>query len=148
MNSEPLSTSTASAGASQTGEIGMTSSTTTPVATTGQAALPMSAKGQEEFAAELDKAHVAKQSSGPRDKAIQVLGLVLAIAGIAVAVLCYTQATGFSDLRDQVQVGILAIAGLGMVVLGTGLYVASALSRFLRLWLLRLVYEQRERGPR
>ena len=109
-----------------------------------QPGLTLSDSGAKDFGAEIEKLRVAR-TSGPRDRAILVLGLVLAVVGLAVALLCYSRATGFNDLRDQIQAMILALVGLGMVVLGTGLYVASALTRFLRLWMLRLVYEHRER---
>jgi hypothetical protein len=108
-------------------------------------AATMPEKTQQRFGAELDKLQ-ASSTSGPRDRVVQIIGLVLAVAGAAVSLLCYAQAAGFDDLRDQVQVSILAIFGLGLVVLGTGLYVANALTRFLRLWMLRLIYEQRDAG--
>jgi hypothetical protein len=60
---------------------------------------------------------------------VQNLGLVLAIGGLAVALLCYSQATGFIDVRDQIQTMILALMGVGIVVLGTGLYVAEGAER-------------------
>ena len=104
----------------------------------------LSTPAREGFTAELDKLDAAR-TTGPRDRLVAVLGVVLAVVGLGVTLLCYSQAAGFSDLRDQVQTGILALLGLGLVVLGTGLYAVSALTRFLRLWLLRLVYEQRDR---
>lgn len=108
-------------------------------------AVTLSEENRRQFTAEIEKLRVAKVS-GPRDQLVLVLGLVLAVVGLAVALLCYTRATGFDDVRDQIQTMILALVGVGLVVLGTGLYVASALTRFLRLWLLRIVYEQADRN--
>jgi hypothetical protein len=108
-------------------------------------AATQSDRRRREFTAEVGKLRV-EETRGPRDRVVQVLGLVLAITGLAVGLLCYARATGFSDVRDQLQTMILALVGLGLVVIGTGLYVASTITRFLRLWLLRLVYEQRERA--
>jgi hypothetical protein len=130
-------------------EKAMTTSSTT-AAEPGEPTLSepaLSEPARREYTAELDKLDVAK-TSGPRDRAVSVLGIVLAVVGLAVTVLCYSQAVGFDDLRDQVQVGILALFGVGLVVLGTGLYATTALTRFLRLWLLRLVHEQRDRAAR
>ncbi|WP_285223431.1 hypothetical protein [Frankia nepalensis] len=38
--------------------------------------------------------------------------------------------------------------GLGLVVLGSVLFAASTLTRFPRLWLLRLIYEQHDHRAR
>ena len=114
-----------------------------PSTATEQGVVTLSEERRQEFATDIEKLHIAK-TSGPRDRVVLVLGLVLAIVGLAVALLCYTQATGFNDIRDQTEMMILALFALGMVVLGTGLYCVKSLTRFLRLWLLRLIYEQRE----
>ncbi|MBL7495069.1 hypothetical protein I6A84_30610 [Frankia sp. CNm7] len=121
------------------------SETTTPEAASGTAGLTLSEPSRQAFTAELDKLK-AGPSGGPRDRTVQVLGLVVAIIGLVVTLICYSQATAFDDLRDQIQIGILGLFGLGLVVLGSVLYAASTITRFLRLWLLRLIYEQRDRG--
>ena len=120
--------------------------TISPTATPAeQPRATMSDRGREEFAEEVSRLKVAK-TPGPRDRLLTTLGLVLAAVGIVVTVLCYTQATGFDDMRDQLQTLILALTGVGLTVLGAALYVAAAITRFLRLWMLRLVYEQRDRA--
>jgi hypothetical protein len=49
------------------------------------------------------------------------------------------------DQRDNI---ILATAGLVVAVIGTGLFVTFALTRYLRYWLLRLIYADRESTDR
>ena len=38
----------------------------------------------------------------------------------------------------------MALFGLGLVIFGSVLYLRNSMTRFLRLWLLRLIYEQRD----
>jgi hypothetical protein len=46
-----------------------------------------------------------------------------------------------SDYRDIASEQILAIAFVGLALLGAALYIAAAVASTLRLWLLRQLYE-------
>ena len=46
-----------------------------------------------------------------------------------------------SDTRDVLSSGILAVAMLGVAVLGAAVFLRYSMARFLRLWLLRQLYE-------
>jgi hypothetical protein len=76
-----------------------------------------------------------------RDGAVQVVGLVLMVVGVVAAVLLYEASLHQSDARNIASEEILALASLGLTVVGAALFVVGALSRFLRLWLLRQMYE-------
>jgi hypothetical protein len=102
---------------------------------------------QEAFAAEMSKLG-ASTNSGPLDQRLGVLGVLVALGGLAVTLVAYSQATNASDVRDQMESLILAIFGVGAVVLGSALYLRAAMTRFLRHWMLRLVYEQRDLARR
>jgi hypothetical protein len=73
-----------------------------------------------------------------------VVGLVGMILGSAIALICYFASQGMSDSRDIFSTMILAVFGLTLVLLGGALFLRYSLARFLRFWLLRLIYEQQD----
>ena len=81
---------------------------------------------------------------------LQVLGVLLMVAGIAVALGAYAASLNVTatpgtnvDVLDSNSYMPLAIAGLATSVTGGFLFLRYSLARFLRLWLLRQTYEQR-----
>jgi uncharacterized membrane protein YcjF (UPF0283 family) len=76
-----------------------------------------------------------------RDSALQVVGLVLMVLGVVAAVLLYEASLHQTDARNIASEEILAMSAVGVTVIGAALFVVAALSRFLRLWLLRQMYE-------
>ena len=76
-----------------------------------------------------------------RDNALQIVGAILMVLGVVAAVLLYEASLHQSDTRNIASEQILALGAVGVTVIGAALFVVSALSRFLRLWLLRQLYE-------
>jgi uncharacterized membrane protein YidH (DUF202 family) len=76
-----------------------------------------------------------------RDGVLQVVGLVLMLVGVVTVVLLYEASLHQSDARNIASEQILAMAGIAVTVIGAALFVVAAVSRFLRLWLLRQLYE-------
>jgi hypothetical protein len=81
---------------------------------------------------------------------LQVLGVLLMIAGVAIAFGAYRAATNVTatpgtnvDVLNSTSYLPLAIAGLATSVTGGFLFLRYSLARFLRFWLLRQSYEQR-----
>jgi uncharacterized membrane protein len=89
-----------------------------------------------------------KTNRGRRDSALQGVGLVLMIAGVVVAFIVYQSSTNEGDARNIQSEIILAITMLGLSVIGAALFIFASLARFLRLWLLRQVYEGQENVAR
>jgi hypothetical protein len=114
--------------------------TTSGQATSGQT---MSDGSQRDFATEVGKLR-ASNNSGPMDQRVSLLGVILAIIGLATILVCFLQSRGYSDPRDQTDSLILSVFALGLIVFGSTLYIRSSMTRFLRYWLLRMVYEQRD----
>ena len=84
------------------------------------------------------------------EQILQVAGVVLMIAGIAVALGAYSASLNVTatpgsnvDVLDSNSYTPLAIAGLAISVTGGFLFLRYSLAKFLRLWLLRQIYEQR-----
>ena len=76
-----------------------------------------------------------------RDGALQIVGVVLMVLGVVAAVLLYEASLHQSDARNIASEEVLAMGAIGVTVIGAALFVVAALSRFLRLWLLRQMYE-------
>lgn len=89
-----------------------------------------------------------KTNRGRRDSTLQVVGLVLMIVGVVVAFIVYQSSTNEGDPRNIQSDIILAITMLGLSVIGAAVFIVASLSRFLRLWLLRQVYEGQENVAR
>ncbi len=97
----------------------------------------------DQFKADVAELKV-KTNRGRRDSALQGLGLVLMIVGVVVAFIVYQSSTNESDPRNIQSEIILAITMLALSVIGAALFIFASLARFLRLWLLRQVYEGQE----
>jgi intracellular septation protein A len=82
-----------------------------------------------------------KAGNPSSDGKLQILGILLMVAGILVAFLAYSASNGLSDSRDIMSQIILALGGVTLAVTGAALYLRYALGKFLRLFLLRQLYE-------
>jgi hypothetical protein len=111
--------------------------------TTTPAGNAMSGATQRDLGAELARLR-ASNNSGPVDRSMGVLGIIAAIAGLVIILVSFAQSRGFSDIRDQMDSLILSLFGIGLIIIGSALYLRAAMTRFLRYWLLRMVYEQRD----
>jgi hypothetical protein len=85
--------------------------------------------------------HRLKADRSKSDRPVRIIGILLMIGGIAGAFVSYNASLAQSDTRDITSSLILAVMCVGLVVAGAALYVASAVTRVLRLWLLRQLVE-------
>jgi hypothetical protein len=107
----------------------------------------LSAARRQEFEAEVAQLKV-RTSVNQTDARNGKVGMGLAIAGVIVCVVSYIASTGATDARDQNDFMILAVIGLAFTVLGSIVWLRFSLGQLLRLWLVRLVYEQRDAADR
>jgi hypothetical protein len=103
----------------------------------------------EQFKTEIAEMRV-KTGRANAERLLQIVGVLLMIAGVAVALGAYSASLNVTatpgtnvDVLDSNSYTPLAIAGLAMSVVGGFLFLRYSLARFLRFWLLRQVYEQR-----
>lgn len=82
-----------------------------------------------------------KTDQGKSDGWVRIIGIILMVVGLVGAFLVYNISLTQSDLRDLLSSQILAIALAVLALVGAAMFVASALSRVLRLWLLRQLVE-------
>ncbi|CAN5562781.1 hypothetical protein BH10ACT8_BH10ACT8_04270 [soil metagenome] len=79
-----------------------------------------------------------------RDKVMARLGGLLAAVGIALGVVGYFLSHGTENLLNQGDAQVLALLGVACSVTGAAVFLRYSLSQFLRLWLMRLIVEQRD----
>jgi len=131
------------AGQAQATSVPTPTTPATPATPAAPAGNTMTGASQRDFGAELGKLR-ASNNSGPMDRSVSVLGVLLAIVGLVVILVSFMQSRGYSSILNQMDALILALFGLGLIIVGSTLYIRSAMTRFLRYWLLRMVYEQRD----
>ncbi|MEU8343979.1 hypothetical protein SAMN05443665_104940 [Actinomadura meyerae] len=76
------------------------------------------------------------------DGAFRIVGALAMVAGVVGAFIAYNVSLTKDDMRDVGSLQTLAIGFLAVTVLGAALYLAAAVTRVLRLWLLRQLMEQ------
>lgn len=80
-------------------------------------------------------------SGSSRDRVLSGVGAALMGLGVVVAVVAYFVGHGTTNALQQRDAIVLAVIGLTVAVVGTGLFVRYSLGRFLRFWLARSAYE-------
>ena len=86
---------------------------------------------------------------GDRERVLLVVGVIALVAGVVLAVVGGFQASGTTNLGDQVAfLATGTFIGLALVVLGTALFIRYSVARFMRFWLVRLVHEHRSETDR
>jgi hypothetical protein len=78
-----------------------------------------------------------------RDKLLARLGGALALAGIVLGIIGYAMSHGTDNPLTQNDAQVLALIGLSCSVVGSVVFLRYSLANFLRLWLIRLIHEQR-----
>jgi hypothetical protein len=94
----------------------------------------------ERFKAEAAELNL-KTGNPNKEGLLQVAGVVLMVLGIVVALLLYSSSLNLDDSRDIQSNIILAIAMLGVSVVGAAMFLRYSMAKFLRFWLLRQMYE-------
>lgn len=94
----------------------------------------------EQFRAAVNELKL-KTSRSRGDLARQVIGGVLMIGGFVAGLIIYEQSLSQSSSLNLASEQILALAMVGLVVIGAALFVSASISRFLRFWMLRNLYE-------
>jgi membrane protein YqaA with SNARE-associated domain len=102
--------------------------------------MQMTNERAEQFKADAAQMNL-KAGSASTDTVLQVIGLLLMIAGVVAAVLLAIASKSISDARSIQNNIIWAVAMLCLTVLGLGVFLRYSLGKFMRLWLLRQIYE-------
>ena len=105
----------------------------------------MAPERRQQFEADIAKVRI-KTGGAAGEPRLIALGAVLMVAGAVVALVAFIVSGSQSDTRDVLSSVILALFGLSLGVIGLALFLRYSIGRFLRFWLLRLVYEQQDQG--
>jgi hypothetical protein len=76
------------------------------------------------------------------------LGIGLIVVGFVVAFISWWSAYNAGSFEDIHRAAIFALIGVGIAIVGAIVWLRNSLTRYLRYWLIRLVYEQREQADR
>ena len=102
----------------------------------------------EEFQSELARLRV-KSRSADDEQRLLFAGIILMPVGLVLVLVGYVGASGTTDLSAQVPYLLSGgVFGLGLTVVGAALFLRYSLGRYLRFWLLRLIYEEHTTADR
>lgn len=94
------------------------------------------------FRQQIEQMRIPAPNAG-RDRLLARLGGLLSAVGIALGVIGYFLSHNTDNALSQNDASILAVVGLSCAVVGSAVFVRYSLAGFLRLWLVRLIHEQR-----
>lgn len=94
----------------------------------------------ERFKAEAAELNLKAGSAG-RDTQLVTIGVILMVVGVVIGFVAYAGATGAEATGDVLEYVTLAVAGAALAILGAAVFLRYSLGKFLRLWLLRQMYE-------
>jgi len=75
-------------------------------------------------------------------------GIGLTILGGVIAFVAWWSAFNAGDYASIYRSEIMAAIGIGLSIVGIVIWIRNSLTRYLRFWVIRLVYEQREQTDR
>jgi hypothetical protein len=94
----------------------------------------------EEFKSDVTDMKLKTGNAG-RERGLMILGLLLLLAGVIGSFLSYVASRNYGDPRDiQTQIVFCGFF-LTLSVFGAALFVRYSFAQFLRMWLLRQLYE-------
>ncbi len=101
----------------------------------------------EQFKADLAELRITDPSTS-RDQLAVRLGLGGLLLGVTLPVVAYFMSHGTRDALVQRDAVVLALIGVACAVVGSAVYLKGALTGFLRFWLVRDLHERRAQTDR
>ena len=96
----------------------------------------------------VEELHVPEPSADAEGLLLKI-GLILPVIGVILILVAFWNASGSKYVADQVPMLISGgILGIGLAIIGVGLFIRFSLARLLRFWLARLVVEQQTQTDR
>lgn len=87
-----------------------------------------------------------KGGSIDRERQLTTSGIVMAVLGAVLALGMVILSSSAADSRDSLTYVSIGILGLILALIGMVVWLRYSLTGYLRYWLLRLVYEERNRS--
>jgi hypothetical protein len=95
----------------------------------------------EQFQSEIAEMKLPEASSS-RDRTFLRGGVALMVLGPVLAIVAYALSHGTTNALQQRDATVVALAGVTVAVVGTGLFLRYSIAQFLRFWMARLSWEQ------
>lgn len=102
---------------------------------------PASAGRRTQFEEEIAAVRI-RTGKAEAEQRWTLVGVIALVAGSAICLIAYFTSTGLSDSRDLLSSVLLALFGISLSIVGAALFLRYSVARFLRFWLLRLIYER------
>jgi hypothetical protein len=100
-----------------------------------------------EFEDEVAKLKVTGGGANP-ERLAERWGIGLVIFGFVLAAISWWSAYDANNFADIHRSAIAALIGIGISLIGIVIWIRNSITRYLRYWIIRLVYEQREQTER
>jgi len=101
-----------------------------------------------EFTAEIESMKL-KAGGADSEKRLLLLGIVAVVIGVALAVVGGVQVVNAETPMDQQAfLATGAFLGIALCIAGAALFVRYSLARYMRFWMVRLVFESRANADR
>jgi hypothetical protein len=102
----------------------------------------------DQFRAEVADLDI-KTPADAGEKNYLVAGIVLMVIGLALIFAGYWGASGTALLAEQIPYVLSGgFLGVGVMIVGAAMFVRYSLSRYLRFWLIRTIYEERAQADK
>lgn len=96
---------------------------------------------RQRFEADLAEIKVRTGTNASEGRLV-ALGVAMMAIGLVIAIISFVVSGGQADTRDVLSSVIMAVVGLSISVVGGVVFLRYSFARFLRVWMLRLLYEQ------
>jgi hypothetical protein len=107
----------------------------------------MSAERLARFEDEVGKLKVTGGAANP-ERLGSAWGVGLTIFGLVVAGISWWSAYNAGNFESIHRSAIFALIGVGISMVGMIVWIRNSMTRYLRYWIIRVVYEQREQTDR
>jgi hypothetical protein len=97
----------------------------------------------EVFREQIAEMKIPAPSAG-RDRTLARVGLLLGLIGIALGIIGYFVSHGTNNPLTQNDAVTIGLIGVTCAIVGSAVFLRYSFSQFLRLWLIRLIHEQRD----
>ncbi len=101
----------------------------------------------DEFKDEIHKLDLSPPEDS-RERLWLTAGFILVVAGIVITIVAYVLGSGSAKTADQFAYLMNGLIGVAVTIGGAALFVRYSLTRYLRFWLLRSIYEDRAQTDR
>ena len=101
----------------------------------------------QQFQSEVEQLRVSGGKANP-ERTWSIIGGLLMVAGLIIIIVSYSQTHSSKVAGDWADYNVLSNLGLALVIVGSVLFLVMSLRRYLRYWLIRLIFEQRDQADR